>query len=445
VTEMDSSLWPQLAASSQADVYHLNSVALDPSNGNIITSLRHSSAVYEFNPTTGAIVWKVGGTPRPESLTLVGDALGGTIGQHDARIDASGVLTIYDNGTQSPLLGGRPPRGVQYQVDPVARTATFLDQVTDAAVTSSGCCGSATRMAGGDWVMGWGFNDRVTETTSTGTPVFTMSFGGSLFTYRANPIPYGTLSVAALRAGMDAQDPVPTISVGSGDLEPGNAGPARQLVFPVTLSAPSTAPVSVSFSVVPDGSSHSASSPGDFQAYVGTLTFTPQPPSGLTPTVKYVTALVNPQTAASASKSFRVSLFGPSGGYQLGNATASGVILAQTPSPGSTFSIGDELIWNSSSGSGPIAVLPVTLSQPLATSATVVVGITGGTAVNGSDYIGPATQTLTFTAGQVEQFVYLAAIPVSSPGAAKTVSLSLSSPTGATLLKSAGTVILGGG
>jgi hypothetical protein len=445
VTEMDASLWPQLAAASQSDIYHLNSVAVDPTNGNIITSLRHASAVYEFNPTTGAIVWKVSGTTRPESLTLVGDALGGTIGQHDARIDSNGVLTIYDNGTQSPLLGGRPPRGVQYQIDPVAHTATFLGQVTDPAVTSSGCCGSATRLPGGDWVMGWGFNDRVTETTSTGTPVFTMSFGGSLFTYRAIPIPSGPLSIAALRAGMDAQKPVPTISVGSADLEPGNAGSPRQLVFPVTLSAPSTSPVSVSFSVLPDGSAHSASSPGDFQAYAGTITFTPQPPSGLTPTTKYVTALVNVQAAANAAKSFRVTLFGPSGGYQLGNSIGSGVIVAQTPTVGATFSVGDQLLWNASSGSDPVAVVPVTLNRPLATTATVVVNVGGGTAVNGTDYLAPATQTLTFTAGQVEQFVYLAAIPVPTPGAARSVNLSLSTPSGATLLKSVGAVVLGNG
>ena len=138
----------------------------------------------------------------------------------------SGVLSLFDNGTQSPGPGGRPARGVEYQIDPVAKTATFIDQVTDPAVGSAGCCGSATKMAGGDWVIGWGLNDRVTETTASGTPVMTMTFGGSLFTYRAIPIPFGTLPMSSIRAGMDAQNPVPTISVGSADISAGNSGSA---------------------------------------------------------------------------------------------------------------------------------------------------------------------------------------------------------------------------
>ena len=168
-------------------------------------------------------------------------------------------------------------------------------------------------MAGGDWVIGWGLNDRVTETTSTGTPVMTMTFGGSLFTYRAIPIPFGTLPMSSIRAGMDAQAPVPTISAGSADLSPGNAGGPRQLIFPVTLSKPSTSPVTVSFTIAPDGTAHSASSPADFVAYTGTVTFTPQAPSGLTPTVRWVSTTINPQTVANAPKTFRVSLFGPVG------------------------------------------------------------------------------------------------------------------------------------
>jgi Arylsulfotransferase (ASST)/Calx-beta domain len=444
--EMDASLWPQLAGSSPSDLYHLNSVEMDPSNGNIITSLRHSSAVYEFNPTTGNIVWKVGGTTRPESLTLVGDALNGPVGQHDARITAGGVLSLFDNGTQTPGPGGRPARGVRYQIDTVAKTATFIDQVTDPAVGSAGCCGSATRMAGGDWVIGWGLNDRVTETTSTGTPVMTMTFGGSLFTYRAIPIPFGTLPMSALRAGMDAQAPVPTISVGTTSISPGNAGVARQLVFPITLSSPSASPVSVSYSVTPDGTSHTATSPADFQGSVGTTTFTPQPPGNVTPTVQYISVPIKTKSAATTAKSFHVTLFGPSGGYQLGNSIGTGIILGQTPTPGSTLSVGDAVLWNALSGADPIVAVPVTLSRPSGTTTTVVATIGGGSAVNGTDYAAPATETLTFVAGQVEQFVYIAAIPVGTAGASKTVNITLGTPTGsATLVKSTGIVTLGNG
>ena len=198
--------WASLctAPNGNGDVYHWNSAEED--GDGYVLSFRHLDAVYRIDRATGAIDWKLGGKPSAESLTVVGDPVSpGDVpaGQHDARILPDGTLTIHDNGTGR----SRAPRGVRYAIDETARTATWLEEVSDAGAAASPCCGSARRLPGGNWVSSWGGNPLVTELTSAGERVFTLSFAYGLFSHRAAPILPGELSRAALREGMNAQHP----------------------------------------------------------------------------------------------------------------------------------------------------------------------------------------------------------------------------------------------
>jgi hypothetical protein len=69
-------------------------------------------------------------------------------GQHFARLQAKGTLTVHDNGTNP----GRPPRALRFRIDTKARTAKLLEAVSDPAVKASLCCGSAVRFADGRWL-----------------------------------------------------------------------------------------------------------------------------------------------------------------------------------------------------------------------------------------------------------------------------------------------------
>jgi outer membrane protein assembly factor BamB len=183
------------------DIAHVNSVEAD--GDSVLISLRHADAVYKVSRTTGAIQWKLGGKHTPESLAVEGDTGGSDLvfsGQHDARLQPDGTITMHDNRTGSKV----GPRAVRYRVDEQARTATQVEQVTDEEAALSLCCGSARRLPGGNWVMSWGYNGLVTELTPSGERVFGLRFPGGLFSYRAVPITAGELSAAKLRAGMDA-------------------------------------------------------------------------------------------------------------------------------------------------------------------------------------------------------------------------------------------------
>jgi hypothetical protein len=192
------------------DPYHYNSV--ESTGDGFIVSFRHLDAVYKINKATGNIVWKLGGSSRPESLTIQNDPVfapgggGGFGGQHDARLLGDGTVTLYDNGSGR----NRPPREVRYRLDTTARTATLVSSVADQLEPNAFCCGSARTLPGGNLVFGWGGNATnsadITENTRWGSRLFELSFpGDGAFVYRGLPVLPGVLDKAALRAGMDAQ------------------------------------------------------------------------------------------------------------------------------------------------------------------------------------------------------------------------------------------------
>jgi hypothetical protein len=187
------------------DIYHFNSMEAD--GDGIVISLRHEDAVYRIDKATGAVDWKIGGTTTTQSLTVQGDAAmslgGGFGGQHDARILPDGTLTVHDNGTRR----SRPPRAVRYSVNEGANTATLLEEITDPDAPGSLCCGGSRKLPGGNWVMEWGQNPFVTELTPSGARRFKLIFTQGLFSYRANPVTFGTMSRTALRSGMDTMYP----------------------------------------------------------------------------------------------------------------------------------------------------------------------------------------------------------------------------------------------
>ena len=201
-SETDPHWWAQyLVTASPADPYHMNSVA--PYGSSYVVSFRHLNAIIQIDKASGSIQWKLGGSPRAESLKFVGDPYGNFGGQHDARILPDGTLTLHDNGSAL----ARAPRAVRFTIDPAARTAAFVEQVTDPDASGSLCCGNARKLPGGDWVISWGQNPFVTELTAAGKRVFRLTFEGQYFSYRVAPVPFGTLSRTALRQGMDAQFP----------------------------------------------------------------------------------------------------------------------------------------------------------------------------------------------------------------------------------------------
>jgi len=184
------------------DWAHLNSI--QQVDDTVLLSFRHLDAVYLINKADGEIIWKLGGTPTPKSLTVVGDPEENPLGgQHDARLLEDGTVTIYDNNS----LETTAPRAVSYEIDLEAMTAMMVESVSDPDVPTSPCCGSATRFTDGSWAMSWGGTRVISEFGPEGDRHFALVFKEAKafgFSYRVNVVQGDALSIDELRAGMDA-------------------------------------------------------------------------------------------------------------------------------------------------------------------------------------------------------------------------------------------------
>jgi hypothetical protein len=185
------------------DIVHWNSIAPAGSDA-VVASFRNLDAVYKIRKSTGEVVWKLGGTRTPESLTTIGDFRSYTFGaQHDARLLPDGTLTVFDNRSR---LSDPMPRAVRFRIDAQARTATMIESINDPAVHKSECCGSARRLPNGDWLIDWGQarDHPIGGYEPNGDRTFLLTFA-TRASYRAQPVPAGVYTAADLRAAMNAR------------------------------------------------------------------------------------------------------------------------------------------------------------------------------------------------------------------------------------------------
>ena len=189
------------------DYIHFNSA--EPIGDSMVMSFRHLDAVYKIDRSSGDIIWKLGGTPTDEQLEVLNDPHGAFPfgGQHDARVNEDGILSVFDNATTLR----RPPRVVRYRIDEEAGTATMVSSFRDRQVPLSSCCGSAQELPNGQWLVNWGglgdirkpgIRNLVGSYTPAGKPIFRLwTYGKHM--YRAQPIAGPAPSLERLRQAMD--------------------------------------------------------------------------------------------------------------------------------------------------------------------------------------------------------------------------------------------------
>jgi hypothetical protein len=186
------------------DLIHTNSVQyVGP---NLLISGKNVNAVYLLRRSDGKILWKLGGQHRRESLRVKGDRYGSwpVDGQHDARMQPDGTLSVHDNGT---FGHARRPRIVRYRINARTKTARLVQQIRDKKVGHSYCCGNGQRLSGSRWLIDWGSRSLIAEVTSRGKRILAITLPRKLFSYRAQSVKPGVLTREALQAGMNAMFP----------------------------------------------------------------------------------------------------------------------------------------------------------------------------------------------------------------------------------------------
>jgi hypothetical protein len=186
------------------DYAHINSLDLDPTDGNWIISARFVSEVlkvarYEtkFKGVTyapGDIVWRLGG--KNSDFEIIGDdRAGGWKGfsdQHSARVPEPGRLLVYDNANWPDIGPTGDSRYVEYAYDEETLTATKVGEYAIAGSSATEICGSVARLPNGSTLIGWGSLNHtypdapaVTEVTAEGEVVLEIVFPPSELSYRA--------------------------------------------------------------------------------------------------------------------------------------------------------------------------------------------------------------------------------------------------------------------
>ena len=113
---------PEKSAGKKAapwDYFHVNSIDAEP-NGNFLISARNTHAIYELSRSTKKIVWRLGGK---KSDFKMGQGTNFEW-QHDARRQADGTITLFDNGAAPPVE--KFTRILRLRVDPATKRATLL-------------------------------------------------------------------------------------------------------------------------------------------------------------------------------------------------------------------------------------------------------------------------------------------------------------------------------
>jgi len=184
-------------------------------------------------------------------------------------------------------------------------------------------------------------------------------------------------------------DDEPLVSINSPAVVEGNTG-TTALNFTVSLSAPSDVPVSVTYATA----NGSATSPGDYQAKTGSVTFAPGETS------KLVTVLVNGDRLGEGDEWFYVNLTGADGAG-ISSGTGYGVIRDDEP----YVSNSDVTKKEGRKGQTTLFVFTVTLSAAYDEPVTISFRTVDGTAkASDNDYVAKSG-TLTFAPGETTKTI----------------------------------------
>jgi hypothetical protein len=162
------------------DYFHINSVDIDPTDGNLIVSGRNTWAFYKIKRSTGQVMWQLGGKAGDFSI---GPGANFAF-QHDVRRNPDGTVTLFDN-EGGPPAEARQSRALVLSLDERARKAAFLRQYFHSPPVLSEALGSVQDTGAGARFVGWGESSYFTQYDESGRPVFDGRLSPGTESYRA--------------------------------------------------------------------------------------------------------------------------------------------------------------------------------------------------------------------------------------------------------------------
>lgn len=163
---------PELGTFDNAwDYFHINSATLDD-DGAILTSARHTNAVYKINRDSGDVEWILGGASS--DFELDDDAV--FAWQHTAARDDDGTITLFDNHARN-ADDDKSSRGLRLELDEDAMTASVVTEYLPPAERPAGSMANTQVLDNGNMFIGWGQQPYFSEFTREGELIYDVCHG----------------------------------------------------------------------------------------------------------------------------------------------------------------------------------------------------------------------------------------------------------------------------
>jgi hypothetical protein len=184
------------------DYAHVNSI--DPGvAGDVLLSARSTSALYDVGIHSGGVRWRLGG--KRSSFRLGPGAA--FYWQHDAEFQPGGRISVFDNGSEPPRE--KQSRGLLLKPATASGSVSLEREFVNPTRTLLAASqGSMVRLAGGNWLLGYGRLPNFTEFDPAGRVLFdatlasnVQDFSVSLSPWRGRPLTRPSLAATPLNGG----------------------------------------------------------------------------------------------------------------------------------------------------------------------------------------------------------------------------------------------------
>jgi hypothetical protein len=355
-----------------------------------------------INGTTGSCtISPAGKLPlNPDGSVQVVTALCPHEGEYVARVDGWDIEGGSDWDTDVDFFVHNAPPAVSIE-DPAPGTEVAVGEEIDVSA-SIGDFGGDPATCELNWGDGATEPGTLADGDCTGTHTYTEA-GTRLISVTATDDAGDSSADATIVEVVDATD-LPVAHPGAGGVLEGDDGQVTVDV-PITLSAPSADPVTLTYQTLDTGSTGIASSTSDYEATSGTVTFAPGE------TLQHATVTVNGDTTreppALYGEWILVAFSDPSGATLDTSFFGVGIGIVIDDDPVPTIKPGAGSVVEGNSGDVVVHV-PVTLSNPSAQTITVDYttfdSAQTGVASSSSDYVAQAG-TVTFAPGETTKTV----------------------------------------
>jgi Arylsulfotransferase (ASST) len=148
------------------DAYHINSINED-SDGNLLLTARHMSAVYKIARHSGRVMWKLGG--RNSDFKVSRSA--SFYYPHDAQRAPDGSLTIFDNRATALVKKGAS-RALHLRIDSKTRRVSVANAFRHPTGSTATSQGNMAELPNGNFFVGWGSSPWFSEYAPDGRLLF---------------------------------------------------------------------------------------------------------------------------------------------------------------------------------------------------------------------------------------------------------------------------------